>query len=99
MKMDRQEPFAGHRLQVAVQTVDHDEPRIVVFGFGARGMRELSGGHLGRINLSQAEAALFNMRPEIESEARAAFHKRGYAFIEQEQRSVLVSGRRRGGIL
>src|SRR3546814_12529903 len=57
MHLQDQEPLVGHRAEIAVEAVDHDDARAVLLHAGADIGREFSGRELSRIDLLYAQFA------------------------------------------
>src|SRR3546814_11768702 len=57
MHLQDQEPLVGHRAEIAVEAVDHDDARAVLLHAGADIGREFSGREFSRIDLLYAQFA------------------------------------------
>ena len=91
-----QRPLLGHRVQVAVEAVDDDDPRPVLDG-GRVTEATNSPGPISRgIDLREIETAAVDGRVEIEPQAGGrASMERLDPLVEGEQRDVLAALRRR----
>jgi len=85
MQLNREETFLGHRVQVAVQAVDHDDTRLVDFDCAAHRVRELAGRELRGIDLLHGHAPRIEVYFEIHAEAGTPREQDVQALVEDEQ--------------
>ena len=91
VQVDREEPLAGHRVQVAVQAVDHHDARVALFDRGADRVHELAGRKLGRVDLLHADQAGLRVLAQRNAQPVQPAEQRIGAFVEDEQRRVLAA--------
>ena len=95
VQLQRQRSLLGHRVQIAVEAVDDDDPRLGLQGGLVDRGDELPRPHLRGIDLLDEEATAGDGPLEIEAQAAGAQVQRLDPFVEGEQGDVLAAGDRR----
>ena len=85
--------LAGHRVQVAVEAVDHHDACAALHGRHDR-VRELARRQLGRVHLLHRDSPFAQMRAHVDAESVGAAEHRVHALVEDEHRGLLAA---RGG--
>jgi hypothetical protein len=88
--LDRQQPLVGHRLQVAVDRVDHHQAHAVVLDGAHHLVGELAGRELGGLDLLQPEPPVGG-GPARRAEPLGAQPEGAQPLVEQEEAHALAA--------
>ena len=69
MELDCQETLFGHRIQIAVQTIDHHHFHLLLVDGSANAMCKFARRQFGRIDFVHPRGAVLQMFAQIDSQA------------------------------
>src|SRR4029453_18170256 len=90
VQLDDQELLVRHRVEIAVEAVDDDDPGVVLRDRPADVVNEFAGRQLRGVDLAHADPAGIDMRLEVHAHAGAARKQRLDALVEDKQRRALA---------
>src|SRR3954469_14965486 len=98
MHLKDEESLIRHRVEVTVQTVDDDNPGVILFDALSYIRGEFPGGHLGGIDLLKADESRLQVRFKGQAKRPSPGFHRSATFIEGKEHRMLTTGCRRDRI-
>src|SRR5688572_12160353 len=99
VELHGQEPLLRDRVEVSVQTVDHDQLDLVAFDGLANGVRQLTRRELRRIDLSEVDEPALSGGRDVDAETSGPGDQRDRTFIEDVECRFLSAPGGRGSEL